>query len=230
MRGELQHLLNPTLPEARLAVQALPKIPELRLHLLALDSVGPLTHEQAAAVMESPPFWTLCWASGQALARWLLDRPQIVRDRRVVDLGAGSGIVAIAAAMAGCRDVVAVDCDPHARRAARANARLNGVSIQVRGTLPEREPDDLILVADLLYDQANLAVMDELIGRYAHIVIAESRLNPLPLEGFVKLHEDELTTVPDVDEHDDFGKVAIYGVVDSSSSNAQRSIRRRASA
>ena len=69
---------------------------------------------------ESPPYWAFCWGSGQALARWLLDHPDEVRGRRVVDFGSGSGVAGIAAAMAGAREVVAVDVDPAARAAVLA--------------------------------------------------------------------------------------------------------------
>ena len=86
---------------------------------------------------ESAPFWAFCWASGQLLARYVLDHPELVRGRRVLDFGCGSGVVAIAAALAGAESAVACDCDPLALEAARANAALNGVavtSVRIRNT------------------------------------------------------------------------------------------------
>ena len=96
------------------------------------------------------PYWAFCWASGQALARHVLDHPELVRGKRVVDFGAGSAVVAIAAARAGAREVVAVDSDPRARRFAAHNAALNGVALAVSraraGAL------DLMTASDVLYE------------------------------------------------------------------------------
>lgn len=102
---------------------------------------------------ESPPYWAFCWGSGQALARWLLDHADAARGRRVVDLGCGSGVAAIAAGLAGARQVIAVDVDAAARQVTRANARANGLSperLQVRQRVPEHW--DLLLASDVLYD------------------------------------------------------------------------------
>lgn len=225
-------MLRRTLPRARLTFQVVPLCSQMRLLLLELDSVQTLSHEEAAAVMESPPYWTLCWASGQVLARWLLDRPDLVRGRRVLDFGTGSGVVAIAAAMAGCLEVVAVDCDPQARAAVETNARCNGVTVETCPALPAARSDDLLLLADVLYDRDNVPTVEQICHRYRHVIIAESRLKPLPLENFSKLYEADATTVPDVDEYRDFGRVSIYGmgVRGSTSTSAQRSISGRASA
>ncbi|MEO9877268.1 MAG: 50S ribosomal protein L11 methyltransferase [Anderseniella sp.] len=103
------------------------------------------------------PYWIVAWPGGQGLARFLLDTPQLVSQRRVVDLGCGNGLVAIAAAMAGARSVLAVDVDPNALVCARDNASLNKVDIEVtRADLRSFKPDpgDLICIGDLWYDQA----------------------------------------------------------------------------
>ena len=78
-----------------------------------------------------PPFWAFAWAGGQALARYLLDRPQTVAGRKVLDFGSGSGLVAIAAAMAGAHPVLAAEIDRFAAAAIAANAALNGVEVEV---------------------------------------------------------------------------------------------------
>ncbi len=102
------------------------------------------------------PYWAYGWAGGTVLARYLLDHPEAVARKRVLDLGTGSGIVAIAAAKANAQ-VTAVDIDPHAIAAAQLNAEVNGVNIelQCQDLLDGPPPDtDLILVSDLFYDQA----------------------------------------------------------------------------
>ena len=105
------------------------------------------------------PYWAYVWGGGLALARHVLDRPETVAGLRVLDLGAGAGIVGIAAALAGARQVVAADTDPHAMAAIRLNAAANGVSIApLHGDLLDGSPPavDLVLVGDLFYE-AHLA-------------------------------------------------------------------------
>lgn len=108
-----------------------PLVPEIGLHLA--DDALPLwrkTEEELAADGLPPPFWAFAWAGGQALARYLLDNPATVRGRTVLDVGAGSGLVAIAAARAGAARVVANEIDPFALAAIALNAAANGVSIE----------------------------------------------------------------------------------------------------
>jgi predicted nicotinamide N-methyase len=102
------------------------------------------------------PFWCVPWAGGQALARWLLDHPEAVRDKRVLDFGAGSGLLAIAAAKAGAREVRAVDVDPLAIAACELNAIANEVTIDaVCADIVDEEPDaDVILAGDVWYELA----------------------------------------------------------------------------
>lgn len=103
------------------------------------------------------PYWAYGWAGGTVLARYILDHPQVARGRRVLDLGAGSGIVAIAAAKAGAARVEAVDIDPTAGVAARLNARENDVAIDIRvadGLAGPPPGVDLVTVGDLFYESA----------------------------------------------------------------------------
>ncbi|MGI2030859.1 class I SAM-dependent methyltransferase [Rhizobium panacihumi] len=107
-----------------------------------------------------PPYWAYGWAGGTVLARHLLDFPETVRGRRVLDLGCGSGVVGIAAAKAGASHVLASDIDAYALAATRLNAALNEVEIDLAegdltgGPLPEV---DIVLVGDLFYDKATAA-------------------------------------------------------------------------
>ena len=103
---------------------------------------------------DQPPYWAYHWAGGSVLARYILDRPETVAGKRIVDLGTGSGIVGIAAARCGAAHVVAVDIDPFAVVAAGLNAQANSVEIETmcRNILAEPPPAaDLILVGDLFY-------------------------------------------------------------------------------
>jgi predicted nicotinamide N-methyase len=101
-----------------------------------------------------PPYWAWAWAGGQALARYLLDHPDLVRDRRVADIGCGGGIVAIAAARAGATAVSAIDLEVFAIEACRLNAAANGVILE----LVEADPIgtdggwEVVLVGDLWYE------------------------------------------------------------------------------
>ncbi len=114
------------------AVAAPPLVPEIRLHLATeVTPIWQATEESLARGGVPPPFWAFAWAGGQALARYLLDRPETVAGRSVLDFGSGSGLVAIAAAKAGARSVYAAEIDHFAAAAIAANAALNDVVVEV---------------------------------------------------------------------------------------------------
>ena len=102
-----------------------PFVPEIRLYM---SHPGSGLRELAEFGSGAPPYWAYHWAGGTVLARYFLDRPGTVRGRRVLDLGAGSGIVAIAAAMAGAGHVIAAEIDSHGLAAIALNAALNNVA------------------------------------------------------------------------------------------------------
>lgn len=142
---------------ANTTVMAPPLVPEVRLHL-AHEAV-PLwqkTEEELGEMGLAPPFWAFAWAGGQALARHVLDHPETVRGRRVIDLASGSGLVGIAAMKAGAAAVLAADIDGFAVEAIGLNAALNGVAVAASGhDLLGADPPacDIILVGDLFYEQ-----------------------------------------------------------------------------
>ncbi|MDX6340043.1 MAG: hypothetical protein QOH87_181 [Trebonia sp.] len=111
---------------------------------------------------EAPPFWAFPWAGGQGLARYVLDHPEAVAGRRVLDVASGSGLVAIAAAKAGARTVLATDIDEHALTAIALNAAANAAPQVIPRTLDLAGADDgdaeVILAADVFY-QRDLAAM-----------------------------------------------------------------------
>jgi len=134
-----------------------PQVPEIRLHLAG--EAFALWERMAADLGRSdlpPPFWASAWAGGQALARHLLDHPGLVRGRTVLDLASGSGLVAIAAAMAGAAAVMASDVDRFAAEAIALNAAANGVAVAVRlqdlldGDGAEAE---VVLAGDVFYER-----------------------------------------------------------------------------
>jgi len=174
----------------------LPLCPELELWLLAADTdLERACRELAEAA--APPFWAFCWGAGQALARYLLDHPGWVRGRRVVDLGAGSGVAGIAAARAGAEHVTAVDLDPAAREAAVANAELNGVRVQATSKAPRDW--DLLLAADVLYEAA---LRDEILAMRSperRILVADPHRLPDHARIGTVLLEVAARTLPDVD-------------------------------
>jgi predicted nicotinamide N-methyase len=109
-----------------------PLVPEIALNLAtAVTPIWQATEESLSRGSVPPPFWAFAWAGGQALARYVLDNPEVVRGREVLDIGSGSGIVAIAAGMAGAKRVVAAEIDPFAAAAISINAALNNVAISV---------------------------------------------------------------------------------------------------
>jgi predicted nicotinamide N-methyase len=136
-------------------------VPEVTL-LVASDVVAlweAIVAEDAqdgAAPPTEPPFWAAAWPGGQALARYVLDHPDLVRGRSVLDLGSGSGLVAVAAALAGAANVLASEVDPYGMAAVRLNAVVNGVEgITAVGDLLDGEPPDVsvVLAGDVCYDR-----------------------------------------------------------------------------
>lgn len=145
-------------------IMPVPFVPEVRLY--TATEVTPLWHKTsdwlASATFYVPPdtgevpFWAAPWAGGQAIARHVLDCPELVRDRRVIDFGTGSGLVAIAALHAGAAHVVAIDVDRLAITAALLNAEVNGVTFDVRLGDVVGESDfeaDIFLAGDIWYDR-----------------------------------------------------------------------------
>jgi predicted nicotinamide N-methyase len=134
-----------------------PLVPEVRLHL-AEESlpIWQKTEEQLGEDGLPPPFWAFAWAGGQALARHVLDHPETVAGKRILDLAAGSGLVAIAAMCAGARSAVAAEIDAFAVEAIRINALANGVAVEAieRDVIGAGIPSaDIILVGDLFYEK-----------------------------------------------------------------------------
>ncbi|ROS05742.1 putative nicotinamide N-methyase [Sinobacterium caligoides] len=201
-----------TLPDARVYSQRLPQCPALALYLLDADYPQHLLDDETILrLMDEPSYWAFCWASGQVMARYLLDAPHWVAGKRVLDFGCGSGVAAIAAAKAGAAHVVACDIDPVAQLATARNAELNGVELDICGDFfAYHQPIDIILVADVLYDRENMPLLAEFARRAKTVLLADSRVRNLTVEPYRKRQTFESSTIPDLDESREFNQVNIY--------------------
>lgn len=212
VQTQLARLLQTALPQARAELTVLPDAPQIALYLLNEDfSRSPLSPEAIQAVWDRPAYWAFCWASGQVLATILLQQPAWVAGKTVLDFGSGSGVVAIAAAIAGAARVIACDIDPDAQLAIRSNARHNHVDVEI---LPDfyqlSEPVDLIIAADVLYDRENLPWLDIFLQHAPEVLIADSRIKNFDFPPYQLIARREGTTVPDLDESDEFRRVNIF--------------------
>ena len=194
---------------ARIEPVALPGCQRIKLGLINADfPTGPLPGDVAQDVLRNPAYWSLCWGSGLALARLLLDDPSWVAGKTVIDLGSGSGVVAIAAAMAGAASVTACDTDPDARTATAANAELNGVHLHVRDSLPRQR--DILLMADVLYDKQNLPLLG-IAQRHANeVLVADTRIKTLPDSAYQQIAQIKALTFPNLGEFDEFDTAHVF--------------------
>jgi predicted nicotinamide N-methyase len=141
---------------ANAVLMPLPLVPEIRLYLAT--EVVPLwrkTEEELAEIGVPPPYWAFAWAGGQALARYVLDNPATVASKRVLDIGSGSGVVAIAAVKSGAASVLAADIDHFSCAAIALNAEANDADIAITGddVIGVSGDWDVILVGDLFYER-----------------------------------------------------------------------------
>src|SRR6266850_823503 len=180
-------------------------VPEISLYVA--DESVPIwlkTEEELATMGLPPPYWAFAWAGGQALARYLLDHPGTVANKRVLDLAAGSGLVAIAAARAGAAPVIAADIDAFTEAAISLNAEANGVYIEIivqdlldEGLLDRPAPGtpryDVILVGDLFYERDTagraLAFLDRHAAAGTRVLIGDPGRTYLPKDRLTRLAE-----------------------------------------
>jgi predicted nicotinamide N-methyase len=187
-----------------------PLVPEISLHL-AHESV-PLwqkTEEELGEIGLPPPFWAFAWAGGQALARYVLDNPEIVRGMSVIDLASGSGLVAIAALKAGARTVLAADIDPFAVAAIKLNlSRLSDNAtwqITSQDLLNKSPADcDVILVGDLFYEkhlaERVFAWLQQAQSNNTSILIGDPGRSYLPKDKLIKCTEYNVPVTRDLED------------------------------
>jgi predicted nicotinamide N-methyase len=191
-------------------LQSPPHAPELQLHLASeIEPIWRQTEEVLQQQGLEPPFWAFAWAGGQVLARYLLDHPEEVRGRRVVDFATGSGLVAIAAMKAGAAEVLAADIDPFCESAVALNAEANGVRIAftTRDLLQEPPPEaEVICAGDICYAWP---LADRVLGwlRAAHgegkrVLIGDPGRAYLPREGLQPLAAYEVQTTRELEDRE----------------------------
>ncbi len=191
-------------------LQRPPHCPEIVLHLA--DEVTPLwrmTEEALGELGVPPPFWAFAWAGGQALARYLLDHPEEVEGRTVVDFATGSGLVAIAAMQAGAASVLASDIDGFCTDAVALNAAANAVEVAFtdRDLLDAPPPKaDLILAGDICYEQP-LAARVQAWLRDAHaagarVLIGDPGRSYFPRTGLTQLAEYRVPTSRELEDQE----------------------------
>ena len=177
---------------ANTVLAAPPLVPEIRLHLAS--EVTPLWQATEALLEREglpPPYWAFAWPGGQAVARHVLDHPELVRGRSAIDIGAGSGLLAIAAAMAGARSVIAADIDAFAAAAIALNAAANRAAVTVRtdDLIGSGATADVLLVGDMCYERP----LAERLTRWLHERAAQGALVLLGDPGRAYLPQSGLT-------------------------------------
>ena len=185
-----------------------PLTPEIHLHL-AHEAV-PLwqkTEDELGEIGLPPPFWAFAWAGGQALARYVLDNPETVANKHVIDLASGSGLVAIAAMKAGADYVLAADIDSFAVAAIALNAKANKIAITTTSTDLLQSPPpviDTILVGDLFYEKSTaesvFAWATRAKAQGTFVLIGDPGRSYLPKDKLIKLAEYNVPVTRDLED------------------------------
>ena len=186
---------------AQTVVATPPLVPEIKLHLATeITPIWEATEATLAAMNLPPPYWAFAWAGGQALTRFLIDHPDWVKGKRVLDFAAGSGLSAIGAAKAGAALTQAAEIDDFAIAAIALNARANNVAIDlVREDLIGVEPRwDVVLAGDVCYERPMaekvIAWFRALAGRGVAILMGDPGRAYLPQSGLLELARYQVPT------------------------------------
>jgi predicted nicotinamide N-methyase len=202
---------------ANTRLRPVPLVPEISLHVA--DEAVPIWHKTEEELGEMglpPPFWAFAWAGGQALARYVLDHPEIVDDKRVLDLAAGSGLVGIAAMRAGASSVTAADIDAFACAAALLNAEANDVRLSICGddllaASIDDDPSfsnawDVILAGDIFYERDTaeraFAFLSRHAARGAAVLIGDPSRTYLPKDRLTKCAEYNVPVTRELEDNE----------------------------
>lgn len=180
-----------------------PLVPEIRLRLATeITPIWQATETELEQIGVPPPFWAFCWPGGQALARYILDNPEIVRGKTVLEFACGGAVSGIAAALAGAAKVIANDIDGLALGAAKSNAALNDVSLDYSAAdlLGSGDPTgyDVILAGDIFYEQSPAAGVEAFLrreaARGATVLIGDPGRKYLPPDGLKEIARYDVPT------------------------------------
>lgn len=209
----LTQQLSELLPGAQLEWQSLHYGSQtIELSLLALNSEGlTLDSQQIGQFWQHLPYWAFAWAAGQGLAQYILANPELVRGKRVLDFGCGSGLVGIAAAKAGASSVLCCDSDPLALIACQANAERNDIDVTVTEAWGgEAGGLDCLLAADILYDLTSAGDLAEQCAAIPSWLVAETQYQ-LPLwSSLAVVKQYRVSTLPKLEDFDQDLAVSIY--------------------
>lgn len=187
-----------------------PLVPEVKLHLASeIVPIWQMTEEELEKSGLPPPFWAFAWAGGQALARYILDHPETVRGKRVLDFGAGSGMIGIAAMKANAASVLSADIDIFAAASIRLNAEVNGVSLDVTTDDIVGSPNggwDVILIGDMCYERPLAERIEiwvhSLVDGGATAYIGDPGRTYLPKSGLEKIVSYAVKTTRELEDTD----------------------------
>ena len=204
--------MDPTLfIQRNTAVVAPPLVPEIRLYLATqMTPIWQATEETLARGAVPPPYWAFAWAGGQALARYLLDHPETVAGREVLDIGSGSGIVAIAAAKAGASRVVAAEIDHFAAAAIALNTALNSVTVRIetRDLLDRAAAGwGVALAGDICYEEPMssraMTLLRRIAARGRLALLGDPGRSYLPRSGLVERARYTVSTSRELEDRDE---------------------------
>ena len=210
---DLQIELSKLLPGSRLNWQQLQwQNSSIELQLLSAESaLLSLDAQQIGDYWQQLPYWAFAWAAGQGLAQHILAHPELVKGKRVLDFGCGSGIVGIAAAKAGAQSVTCCDSDPLALQACQQNANRNGVVLSLTSKWrDEAEQLDCLLAADILYDLTSAGDLAQQCASIPNWLVAETQYQLPPWSRLRKVMDYNVTTLPVLDDFDQDLTVSIY--------------------
>ena len=201
----------PAFIETNTKIASPPLVPEIKLCLATeITPIWQATETELDATGIPPPFWAFCWPGGQALARHLLDNPEIVRGRQVLEFAAGGAVSGIAATMAGAARVRASDIDEFALAAAQINAGLNDVEIEVSpiDLLQSRDATgyDVILAGDIFYEQTPAIGVEAFLRREADggatVLIGDPGRKYLPAIGLTEIARYDVPTSLELEDRE----------------------------
>ena len=200
-------------PAAFIAAQTVllhpPLVPEIKLHLATeITPIWQATEAELAQMNLPPPYWAFAWPGGQALTRFLLDHPDWVKGKRVLDFAAGSGLSAIGAAKAGAARVEAAEIDAYASAAIALNARANNVAVDLvtEDLIGADARWEIVLAGDVCYEKPMadrvIAWFRELAGRGVSVLMGDPGRAYLPANGLVELARYKVLTTLELEDRE----------------------------